>query len=144
MDRPKSKYRRVENIEDFTNWEWGPPEHLAKPFDDLQRAFVEWLKEWSEDSVTNEAHDKSSANGAAVVFEEIAQNGFFFLDAMTDKGLLIQFQGTESFIIYDELDIVEHALNSDNPEDLSAHLRRLADAIDAGCQQEQPPPTDSA
>jgi hypothetical protein len=50
---------------------------------------------------------------------------------MTDKGLLISFQGTDSFLIYDELDIVEHALSSDNPQDLSAHLRRLADAIDA-------------
>jgi hypothetical protein len=131
MDRPKSKYHRVENIEDFTQWDWGPPEHLVEPFKELELAFVEWLKEWAEDNIVNESHEKSCASGAAIAFEELAKNGFFFLDAMTDKGLLISFQGTDSFLIYDELDIVEHALSSDNPQDLSAHLRRLADAIDA-------------
>jgi hypothetical protein len=136
----KGEHRRVENIEDFTQWDWGPPEHLAKPLDELKRAIVEWMEEWSEDNIVSEAHEKSCASGAAVAFEELAKNGFFFLDAITDKGLLISFQGTVNFCIYDELDIVEHALNSDNPEDLSAHLRRLADAIDAASTIAPAPP----
>jgi hypothetical protein len=134
----QSKHRRVENTEDFTEWDWGnPPDQLGKP--SLEPEIVARLKEWASD-IANEAHKKSCAIGAAVAFEELAENGFFLLEGITDKGLLFVFQGADGFRIYDELAIVDNALDFDDPQHFSTHLRRLADAIDAASTIAAVPP----
>jgi len=131
MVQPVSEHRRVENIEDFTQWDWGDlPDQLGKPSDKLESDIVAQIKEWVSD-IARAAHERSCANGAATVLEELAKNGFFVLDGITDKGLLVLFQGTDEFRISDEIDIVAEALTFDDPQYFSAHLRRLADAIDA-------------
>jgi len=127
----QSEHRRVQNTEDFTDWNWGdPPDQLAKPSEKLASDIVAQIKEWGSD-IASEAHEKSCAIGAAVAFEQLVQDGFFSLEDITDKGLLIEFWATEDFCIQDEFDIVARALDFDDPQHFSTHLRRLADAIDA-------------
>jgi len=121
------EHRSVENTEDFTDWNWGDAPKPVRPSDDI---IIELFKEWAE-ALTAETHEKSCAIGAQTAFEELAENGFFILEGITDKGLLFVFQGTDEFRIYDELAIVDNALDFDDPQHFSAHLRRLADAIDA-------------
>jgi hypothetical protein len=125
----KGEHRRVENTEDFTQWEWGETPAGMFPSDEI---IIELFKEWA-DSIGSEAYEKSSAIGAAIVLEELAKEGFFVLEGITDKGLLVAFMGTDRFVICDELDIVTEAIEhfEDNPQHISAHLRRLANAIDA-------------
>jgi hypothetical protein len=126
---PKSEHRRVENTEEFTEWNWGDAPEPVRPSDDI---IIELFKEWAE-TITAETYEKSCASGAAIAFEELAKEGFFVLRGITDKGLLVEFMGTDQFVICDELEIVDEAFNYfDDPQRISAHLRRLADAIDAG------------
>ena len=122
-----SEHRSVKNTEDFTDWIWGDAPKPVRPSDDI---IIELFKEWAE-ALTAETHEKSCAIGAAVAFEQLVQDGFFSLEGITDKGLLIEFWATEDFCIQDEFDIVDRALDFDDPQHFSAHLRRLADAIDA-------------
>jgi hypothetical protein len=130
------EHRRVENTEDFSEWGWGDKPSGPVPSDEI---VVELFKEWAE-SIASEAHEKSCAAGAAIAFEELAKNGFFVLDDITDDGLVLTFQGTDQFTIRDELNIAFDAGTFEDPQRISAHLRRLADAIDAGTQEEQSPP----
>ena len=137
----QSEHRRVQNTDDFTDWNWGETPTGMFPSDEI---IIELFKEWAE-AIGTEAHEKSSASGAAVAFAELAENGFFLLDGIADDGLVLTFLGTDQFTIRDKIDIVEDALNYfEDPRHISAHLRRLADAIDAGCQQEQSPSAPSA
>jgi hypothetical protein len=134
------EHRSVENTEDFKEWDWGdPPDQLGKPSEKLESDIVAQIKEWASD-IASEAHEKSCAIGAATAYEELVENGFFALEGITDKGLLFVFQGTDDFRILDELAIVDNALDFEDPQEFSAHLRRLADAIDAASPIAPAPP----
>jgi hypothetical protein len=132
---PGRPHRRVENTEDFKEWNWGdPPEQLGKPSEKLESEIVAQLKEWASD-IAREAHEKSCAIGAEIAFDELGKNGFFLMEGITDNGLLVCFQGPDGFCIYDELRIVDETIDVEDLQHYPAHLRRLADEIDAICQK---------
>ena len=137
------EHRRVENTEDFTQWDWGKWEGPSDELGELERTLFAQLKEWVS-YAADQIHEKSCAIGAQIAFEELAENGFFALEGITDRGLLICFQGPDGFCIYDELLIVDETIDVEDLQHYPAHLRRLADEIDAICQKEQSPSKPSA
>ena len=76
MSIVESEHRRVENTEDFTQWEWGEtPDQTGSIRRNYPRAFQGVGRIHRQRSA-----QKSCAAGAQIAFEELAENGFFRLD----------------------------------------------------------------